>query len=81
MHTTLNTLQEELIAVSGKMYVGEPTAIVYDLLKDTDAMDALLSHLTGGVYNAGYNKPNTTVREEGRNRLSIEEWLGRCQEL
>lgn len=41
--------QEELEELTGKIFVGDLTPLVYDLLKDTNDLPALIKHLGGVV--------------------------------
>lgn len=81
MQLTDRSLKEELSALTNKLYLGDPTALVYDIFKDTPDLNGLLSYLTGGLENAGNNEPCTIVREECGMRPSVEEWLARHQQL
>ena len=81
MSITENTLNEELTALTGKLYCGDPTRLVYDLLRCTEYKRELLCHLTGGGYNVNNDESCTALREESDNRPCIEKWLAGCEEL
>lgn len=81
MVTTDKTLKEELTALTGKIFVGDPTAIVFELLSTTSDKVSLLAFLTGGKPDVSNNKPCTTVREKSSDRFSFAEWLSGCEEL
>ena len=81
MQLTDSSLREELSALTNKLFIGDPTALVYDILKDTPDMNGLVSYLTGGLEDADNNEPREIVREECGLRPSVEEWLARRTQL
>lgn len=77
----MESLTAELTTVTGKIFSGDPTPLIYELLKDTKDMRGLLEYLTGGKVNVSNNKFDSTVRKKSSDRLSLEEWLAGCEKL
>lgn len=82
MTTSAEEVVCELEALTGKVYRGDVTAVVFDILKDTPHLDHLLAYLSEEkLVNVRDNKPNTTVREEDSDRPCFEKWITRCKRL
>ena len=81
MRLTDETLKEELTVLTNKVYAGDPTVLVYEILSETQYIPELIQYLSGGAEDASDYKPSTSVREECGNRPSVEEWLARRKVL
>ena len=82
MPTTETTLlSDELTTLTGKIFSGDITPLVFELFKDANDIPALIAYLGGGEIDANNHKPDKVVREEGCHRPSVEEWLRKCEQL
>lgn len=74
--TKKEIIKDELEYLTGKLYRGDITPIVYDLVKDSNYLKALLIDL-GSVYES--NKP---VKNENRdNKVELHDWLESCEQI
>ncbi len=77
-----NVYQEELEALTGKVFTGDMSPIVFDLLSPTHNLASLYNYLTGvKLQNDNVNNTRDTLREESNNRPSFEKWFRKCERL
>lgn len=81
MHDS-NDYKTELESLSGKVFNGDITPIVFDLLKDSKHIDKLIEHLRkGDKKHVNNNKPNNTVRKKDYDRPCFEKWFSNAERL
>ena len=74
--------QEELEGLTGKVFVGDLTPLVFDVLKASPHLDKLLVYLDKeNSKHVRNNKPNTTPRDKSDDRPSFAKWFAGCEEL
>ena len=69
--------KSELEYVTGKIYSGDMTVMVYYLLKDTQDMDSLMEYLTGE--RPGSN--SEIIEEKIQKSPSFQDWFRGCTEI
>ncbi len=69
--------KNELEELVGKLYNGDMTVLVYELLKDTHDMDSLLEYLTGERPESNLD----VVEEEIHNTPNFRDWFSSCTEV
>lgn len=78
----LDYVHAELELALQKVFTGDITPLVYDLIKDTQYKRELSAFLKGKVNSNVYiDTTDSTSREKDNNRCSFEEWLSNCPEL
>lgn len=74
--------KNELESLTGKVFNGSITPIVFDLLKDSRHLDKLIKYLNKGEKpNVDNNKSDNPVRKENNNRPCFEEWFRNAERL
>lgn len=73
--------QAELQAFTGKLFNGDITPVLFELLCTTDYMDELLNFLREVKVNVHTERSNKTTDTESGNRLSVEDWFSKFDEL
>lgn len=74
--------QDELEALTGKVYSGDLTPVVYDLLADSPHLSSLYTHLTGEkIHNDNDNNTHKALREKSSDRPCFEKWFRNCERL
>lgn len=66
----------ELEAITGKLYKGDMTVMLYHLLKNTQDMDSLLEYLTGVC-----SESNSDSTEEIHVAPNFSDWFKTCAEI
>jgi hypothetical protein len=69
--------KEELEELTGKIYNGDLTPLVFDLLKESPYLDVLLHELTGKEITA---KPEDEVQQPTA-APKFEDWFKNCKRL
>ena len=79
----VDVFYEELESLTGKVFKGDITPVVFNLLKTGNHVEELLRYLRDDEEGADdYN--NTTenaVRKESNNRPCFEEWFSNAEQL
>lgn len=74
--------QLELESLSNKVFTGDITPIVFDLLKESRHLEDLVSFLSkGDKTHDSNNNTQETVRKEDYNRPCFEEWFRNAERL
>lgn len=77
-----NIYKAELESLTGKVFNGDITPIVFDLLKDSKHVVELVKYLSKGeLSNVVINKPNNAVRKEDYDRPCFEKWFSNAERL
>lgn len=78
----LDKYQDEIELITGKVYNGDLTPIVFDLVKDSRHLDSLYQYLTGEILKHDINN-NTgkVVRAQDSDRPCFEKWFKQCERL
>lgn len=82
MSKSQELFQREVEALTGKVYNGDVTPLVYEVLQSSSHLDKLLVYLRKeNEPNVCNNESHTTLREEGNNRPCFKEWFSGCEQL
>lgn len=82
MKNSQELFQCEIEALTGKIYKGDVTPLIYDLLKTSPHLDKLLVYLGKEIKpNVCNNEFDTTLREEINNRPCFEKWFEQFEKL
>lgn len=75
--------RQELESLTGKVYTGDITPVVFDLLSETRYLENLYQYLTGGniSYVDNNNDTDTVVREKSNDRPCFKEWFRNFERL
>jgi hypothetical protein len=71
----------ELEVLTGKIYRGDLTPIVFDLIKSSNHLSAFKAHLCKENKNANNNNTVKTVQQESYDRPCFEKWFSQCERL
>lgn len=73
---------EELESLTGKIFQGDLTPIVFDLLKESQSVEDLLRYLKKEENSdVDSNETQDAVRKESYNRPCFEEWFLNAEQL
>lgn len=68
---------EELENITGKLFKGDITPLVYDLLKDSTDLSGLILHLTGKEVEV----KNEVKVQTPKSAPSFDDWFNSCQKI
>lgn len=77
----MDNIQYDLEALSKKAYNGNPTPIIFELLKTSEHIDKLIQYLSGEEINDNCNKPDIVIRKEDFDRPCFKEWFSHAERL